>query len=114
MALPWVRMDTQWPHNPKFLILVEEKKWRSITVYWAAVGWSGAQGQNGFIPAYALPMIHGTKKEAAELTEVGLWDMAQGGWDIHDWSEYQPSTEEHEKRSQRARAAAQKRWGTQT
>lgn len=110
MALPWVRMDTQWPHNPKFLILVEEKKWRAISVYWGSIAWAGAQGLDGYLPAYALGMVHGTKREAAELVDAGLWDPAQGGWDIHDWADYQPSTEEHAKRSDRARAAAQKRW----
>ena len=110
MALPWVRMDTQWWHNPKFLILVEDRKWRAISVYWAGLGWSGAQGQAGFVAAYALPMIHGTRREAGELVEVGLWDQANGGWDIHDWAEYQPTNEEHERRSERARMAAQKRW----
>lgn len=110
MALPWVRMDTQWPHNPKFLVLVEEKRWRAIAVYWGSIAWSGAQGLNGYLPAYALPMIHSTKREAAELVDAALWDLAQGGWDIHDWADYQPSTEEHALRSERARAAAQKRW----
>jgi hypothetical protein len=110
MALPWVRMDSQWPHNPKFLMLVERKKFKAITVYWGAVAWSGAQGLNGYLPSHALPMIHGTKREADDLMEVGLWDMAQAGWDIHDWADYQPSNEEHAKRSERARIAAQKRW----
>lgn len=110
MGLPWVRLDSQWPHNPKFLQLVEDKKWRSIVVYMAGLGWAGAQGQDGYLPAYALPMIHATRKEAIELVDVGLWDIAQGGWDIHDWSDYQPSNEETAKRSERARAAAQQRW----
>lgn len=110
MALPWIRLDTQWPHNPKFLILAEDKKWRAIAVYMAALAWSGAQGQNGFVPAYALPMIHGTRKEAAELADVHLWLMCPGGWNINDWDQYQPSTEEHAARSERARTAAQKRW----
>ena len=57
MALPWVRMDTQWPHNPKFLVLVEEKRFKAITVYWGSIAWSGAQGLNGFLPAYALSSL---------------------------------------------------------
>lgn len=110
MALPWVRMDTQWPQNPKFLMLVEDKKWRAIAVYWAALGWSGAQGQNGFVPYFALPQVHATRKEASELVQVSLWDMAEGGWDIHDFNEFQPSSEEHERRSSKARNAAMVRW----
>jgi hypothetical protein len=111
MGLPWVRLDTQWPHNPKFLQLADDKKWRAIAVYMGGLAWAGAQGQSGFIPTYALPMIHATKKEAAELVDVALWIPAQGGWDINDWAEYQPTTEENERRSERARTAAQKRWG---
>lgn len=110
MALPWVRLDTGWPMNPKFLILAEDKKWRAITAYMGGLAWVGAQGQDGFIPKYALPMFHATTREATELVAVGLWDMAPAGWDIHDWADYQPSSEEHKKRSDRARFAAQQRW----
>lgn len=110
MALPWARMDTQWPLNPKFLILAEDKKWRAIAVFWGSVGWCVAQGNAGFVPAYVLPMIHGTRREAAELIDVGLWEPAQGGWQVHDFGDYQLSNEEHQKRSDRARIAAQKRW----
>jgi hypothetical protein len=110
MALPWVRMDTQWPNNPKFLQLVEDKRWRAVAVYWAGLAWSGSQGQAGFLPAYALPMIHASKKEASDLTDVALWVPAPGGWNINDWAEYQPTTEEQEERSRKARSAAQARW----
>lgn len=111
MALPWVRLDTSWPMNPKFLHLVEDKKFRAITVYFAALAWSGGQGQAGYIPRSALPMIHGTVKEAMELVGVRLWIPGDsGGWDINDWNEYQPTNEEHELRSKRAREAAYARW----
>lgn len=110
MGLPWVRLDTQWPHNPKFLMLVEDKKWRAICVYMAGLGYSGVHGTNGYVPAVALPMLHGTRKEAGELVEVRLWAPAQGGWDINGWAEFQPSTEENEERSRKAREAAQIRW----
>jgi hypothetical protein len=110
MALPWVRLDTQWPQNPKFLQLAEDKKWRAITTYMAGLAWSGSQGQAGFVPYYALLSMHGTRKEAHELVEVGLWHQAEGGFEINDWADYQPSNEEHQARSERARIAAQKRW----
>jgi hypothetical protein len=110
MGLPWVRLDTQWPTNPKFLMLVEDKRWRAICVYMAALGYCGVHGTNGFVPAIALPMLHGTKRDAAELAEVGLWNAAQAGWDVNGWSEFQPSTEETEERSRKARESAQIRW----
>src|SRR6266545_568401 len=106
MALPWVRMDTHWAQNPKFLMLADDGKWRSIAAYWAALGWSGGNGQAGFVPYFAMPQVHAVKRNVSELVEARLWTPCDGGWQIHDWAEYQPTTEEHEKRSQRARDAA--------
>jgi hypothetical protein len=110
MGLPLVRLDTQWPQNPKFLMLAEEKKWRAIAVYMAGLGYCGVHGTNGYLPAVALPFLHGTKREAMELVEKLLWHPAQGGWQINGWAEFQPSTEEMEERSKKAREAAQIRW----
>ena len=110
MPLPWVRMDTQWPHNPKFLMLVEDGKWRAVAVYWAGLGWSAAQGLDGFVPYYALPQVHATRKNAGELVEVALWHPCEGGWLINGYAEFQPSNEEHQARSKRAQAAAMVRW----
>jgi hypothetical protein len=110
MGLPWVRLDTQWPQNPKFLMLVEDKKWHAIAMYMAGLAYSGAHGTAGFLPFYALPTMHGTRKEAQQLVEMQLWHLCEGGYEINDWSDYQPSNEENEARSKRARDAALIRW----
>lgn len=110
MALPWVRLETNWHHNLKFLMLVEDKKWRAITVYLAGLAWAGGQGQDGYIPKAVLPIVHATTKEAQQLVEVALWIPTQGGWEINDWAEYQPTSMTQEERSNRARLAAQARW----
>lgn len=110
MGLPWVRLDTQWPTNPKFLMLAEDKKWRAICVYMASLGYAGVHGTDGFIPAVALPMLHATKREAQDLVEVRLWNPVPGGWDINGWSEFQPTVEEAQARRDKAKRAAQARW----
>ncbi|WP_187289418.1 hypothetical protein [Xylanimonas cellulosilytica] len=46
---------------------------------------------DGRIPAYMLPMLGGNLDDANALVDVGLWDKADdGGWEFHDWSDYQP------------------------
>lgn len=110
MPLPWVRLDTQWPHNPKFLMLVEDKKWRAVSVYMAGLAYSGAHGMKGFLPELCLPMLHGTKREAVDLVDVALWLPQPGGWDINGWAEFQPETDDAEARRSRAIKAAQARW----
>jgi hypothetical protein len=110
MGLPWVRLDTQFPANPKILYLIEDKKFRAAFVWTASLAYSGAHGTDGFIPAAALPFLHATKGDAAALVEVGLWVEVPGGWEINSWDEYQPSNAESQERKQKAKDAAMARW----
>jgi hypothetical protein len=110
MGLPWVRLDTQFASNPKFLYLVEDKRYRAILVWMAGLAYCGGHGTDGFIPRGALPLLHGNSTDAAALVEVALWEESLGGWQIHDWSEFQLSTEEMDVRRKRAQLAAEKRW----
>ena len=110
MALPWVRLDSSFTQNPKILHLIEDKKWQSITVYVAGLGYSGLHGTDGFLPNAALPFMHGSKRTAADLVSVGLWVPCPGGFDINDWVEFQPSSDEAETRRKKAKAAAETRW----
>lgn len=93
MPLPWIRLDTQFPTNPKVLALVEDRKYRAIAVYTCSLAYAGAHGTDGFIPRTALPFIHSTPKEARELAEVGLWHTDKKGWLINDWADYQQTSE---------------------
>ena len=110
MPLPWVRLDTQWPHNPKFLMLAEDKKWRAGCVYMGALAYSGAHGLDGFMPTAALPTVHGTKTQAADLVAVGLWTPTEGGWLINGWQEFQITNAEYEARRKKSQNAALSRW----
>lgn len=93
-GLPWVRLDTDFTHNPKTLTLVSAGRWRAIVVYIGGLGWAQAHGTAGFIPKVAMPMIHATKKDTDALVEVGLWHKSDigDGWIVNDWAEYQPSS----------------------
>lgn len=113
MALPWVRLDTALPRNHKILGLLDAKDgYRTAFVYTCALAYSGEQGTAGFIPRSALPFIHARMVDVNRLVEARLLitEPQGGGWDIHDWAEFQPTTEEHERRSRRAREAAAARW----
>lgn len=112
MALPWVRLDTGLPDHPKMLALMHGKKHRAALAYVLGLAYCGRHELDGYIPTPALPYIHATKSDAQALCEVGLWHARQGGYEINDWAEYQPSSEETARKKERARAAALKRWGT--
>lgn len=109
-GVKWVRLDTNIWGNPKILSLIREGKYRPVAVYLFGLAYSGGQGNEGFIPEIALKVIHGSRNDAQILTTFGLWEAVPGGWNVHDWHEYQASNDTLALRSKRAQAAAQARW----
>jgi hypothetical protein len=109
--LPWVRLDTAFPSNPKLLAMLSEKDGhRAGLVYLCSLGYCGAQGTDGFVPREALPFIHGRPKDAGLLVLHGFWHEQPGGWLINGWDEFQESNEESRQRRVRAQAGAASRW----
>jgi hypothetical protein len=111
MSLPWVRLDNGIFRNPKVLTLLGHKDGtKTIVAYIAGLTFASEQGTDGFIPREALRLCLGRPIDAKRLVSAGLWEADPGGWVIHSWDEYQPSTAETQLRSKRARAAALARW----
>ena len=109
-GLPWVRLDTGFPQNPKILSLIADRRHRAIVGYVCALAWSGAQGTDGFIPHISLPMTHLENVSTQWLVAESLFKPAPGGWLINDWEEYQQTTAESAERSANAQRAARIRW----
>lgn len=111
MGLPWVRLDTGFPTNPKILALLKEREGhRAAFVYLSSLAYSGQHGTDGFVSEEALPFVHGRTQDARQLVKVGLWIDQPGGWIVNGWTEKQESTTETQQRRKRAQAAAQSRW----
>ena len=111
MPLPWVRLDTAFPSNPKLLAMVGEKDGhRAGLVYVCSLGYCGAHGTDGFIPREALPFIHARPADALRLVRHGFWHDQPGGWLVHGWDEFQESSAETQERRRKAQMAAQIRW----
>ena len=113
MGLPWVRLDTGFPDNPKVLELLDRGKHRALVAYVCSMAWAGRQETRGLIPRSALPFLHATKREAAELVRARLWDETDQGWSIHDFGEYQLTNVTQAQRHNAAVIAACKRWHAQ-
>ena len=91
MPLPWVRLDTNLPTHDKMLHLIGNgAAGRSAgLVYVFSLSYSGGHATDGLIEFPVLPVIHGRKRDAELLVDVGLWKPDQRGWIIHNWSERQ-------------------------
>lgn len=111
MALPWVRLDTSLPDNPKILDLLEERDGhRAAFVYVCCLAYAGKHGTDGFIPASAARFVHGKSSDFARLVAVSALEITPGGWIIHGWGEFQESSDETKQRRIRAQKAAAARW----
>lgn len=110
-GLPWIRFDTTLPDHPKILALLDMKDGhRSAFVFCCALAYAGRHGTDGYIPAAALSRINGRKSDAASLVSVGLLDPEEGGggWFLHDYADYQQTTEVTEEIREKRRRASLK------
>jgi hypothetical protein len=111
MPLPWVRLDTTWYTNPKFIDLYHQRRHAAICLYMAGLAYCGQHELSGFIPESVLRLLAGRPIDAQALVDADLWHKRDGGWDIHGWGEFQQDgIEAQQRRSDAARRAAQKRW----
>lgn len=108
MALPWVRLDTGLPDHPKMLALMGDRKHRAALLYCFGLAYCGRHESDGFIPSAALPLLQGSRSDAAALVEVTLWHEVQGGYQVNDWDSYQPSSDETRRRRESLKRASHK------
>jgi hypothetical protein len=88
--MPWVRIDDQFADHPKIVAAGPLASW----LYICGLTYASRLLTDGFIPAgqvRKLADVSNAQKLADSLVRVGLWDVAEGGYAIHDYLEYNPS-----------------------
>ncbi len=103
--MAWAKLDDAMPHHPKVMMAGPQ----AFALDVAAICYSNRFGCDGFIademlPA-VLPSLASPKKWAGKLVQAGRWVREDGGWQIHDIDDYQPTAVEQEEE----RAAARER-----
>jgi hypothetical protein len=82
MGLPWIRLDTSMPDNPKILGLLDERDGHRAAFVWVCcMAYAGKHGTDGFIPANAARFVHGRASDFARLVEVSALKTVPGGWE---------------------------------
>lgn len=116
--LMWFKVDDTLTFNAK----VVEAGNEAIGLWVRAGAWCSAQLTDGFLPkGMAIAMAAGIADAIANpmapierLLKVGLWVESEGGYQFHDWADYQPSAEEAKQkrkaRSEAGKAGAAARW----
>lgn len=85
------KFDDSIPQGPKFLKAGPICCW----LWFASVCYSHRTLTDGYLPKEIVPaLVIGLKQpfvHAARLVEVGLWDDAIGGYQVHDYLHWNPS-----------------------
>ena len=105
-----VQIDDAMFDHPKMLRVSKDAKILAV----AAICYCGNQLTDGFIPAGAIAVLGArtgvtkTRQAIAELLEVRLWEVAEGGYRAHDYLAYNASAEKVRANKEAARARMQR------
>lgn len=96
--MAWTRIDDKFLMNPK----VQSAGVHGMALYLAGLIYCNSNLTDGFIPQSILPILYGmafqTKKDKMEdrLVDLNLWELVEGGYQIHDFLKFNKSKHEIE------------------
>jgi hypothetical protein len=89
----WVRVDDQFFRHPKARSAGKDGRLLFVT----GLAYCTSNLTDGLIHRDALPLVAAEAEVrtavARRLVEVGLWEEVEGGFQVHDYLDYQPSAE---------------------
>lgn len=101
--MTWFRIDDQFDDHPKVVAAGNA----AIGLWCRGGAYASKYSTDGFIPRSYL-RTHGTVSLAHKLVAVGLWISVEGGYQMQDFLDYNPSAEQV-KRDRAAAAERQRR-----
>jgi len=112
--MAWFKVDDMLAFHTKTLMAGNE----AMGLWVRAASWSCAHLTDGFIPQ-AVSDSMANREFAMRLLMANLWEEVDGGFQFHDWSDFQPSGHDEAERRENLRKArssagkrgAAKRWG---
>lgn len=110
--MPWVRIDDALPDHPKVAHVDDDA---AMWLHVCGLCYANRYLTNGFIPTGQVRKLTKSGRGADKLVKAGLWDEAEGGYQIHGYLEYQLSRDkvlaEREAAKKRMAAARGERFG---
>lgn len=109
--MTWFKVDDGFHDHPK----VFDAPDCAVALWLRCGSWAARNLTDGFVPA-RLParLCDDPDTAVKELLDRGLWVKAKGGYQFHDWHDYQPSKSEvlaaREKKSSGGKIGNHRRW----
>jgi hypothetical protein len=105
----WVKLDDRFHCHRK----VRKAGLEAVGLHARALSYTAAEDLQGHVEAGWVEEAAGKRagKLTAALVDVGLWETnGDGGWIIHDYLAFNPSSEERADKAASAKRAADVRW----
>lgn len=102
--MTWVKIDDQFQDHPKFL----DVSLAGVGLWVAGLAYSNRYLTDGLLTANAVRRLGGNTKLISELVAAGLWQPVDGGWLIHDYTDYNPPASRVQATRAKRKASGQK------
>jgi hypothetical protein len=125
--MTWAKVDDRLHDHPKVDSMLDADELRgaaALGLWVAGLSYCADHLTDGFVSTRAVRRVFPTHGDdlAAVLVEHGLWDVAEGGWQVRGYLDCNPSRvdlterrqEISEKRREAGRKGAAARWGAAT
>lgn len=110
--MPWFKVDDGLFTSRKVLSIPRTSRMQAMGLWCVAGAWAARELSDGFVPAYVVGELGATTRQADVLVYCGLWESADGGYQFHDWHDYQPTREDTEAKRESARERMRKLRGS--
>jgi len=92
----WVKVDDAFPEHRKVFVAARQlgpyATGRVLAVWLEAICWVNRQETDGIVPLEVVRTFRHDRDPldvAGALVYAGLWNPCEGGWEIHDYHDYQ-------------------------
>lgn len=87
--MPWFRLEDSFHSHPKVIAAGNE----AAGLFVRCGTYAAEHLTDGFI-RQDVALLYGSAELAGTLVRAGLWNRTRGGWQIHDYLDYNPSAEQ--------------------
>lgn len=102
--MSWFRVDDDFHSHRKVQALKKGPCRDAALALWLRSGsYSSQANLGGFVPDGTADDFSGHDMAASELVRVNLWELHEGGYQFHDWEDYNPSGQRVEEKKRLAR-----------
>lgn len=91
--MPWGKLDDSLYDHPKLDELAPAMRMQCVGLWAVAISWCNRRLTDGHVPTNRIRLLGGTTQQAEALVAVRLFDAVPGGYQVHDFLDFNDSRE---------------------